>query len=534
MAISEQRNIIVIHLEDNALDAELTLEILHSAGLNCDIRRVYRFDEFQTLLQEYAEHKNFDMILADYNMPGFDGLTALRMTRQIDSDLPFILLSGALGEELAVELLRSGATDYVLKNNMQRLAPVVSRAIEEHQIRLRERTSQTEIRQARDEAQKANAAKSRFLGRISHELRTPLNAIIGYTQLMQSDPMSEEQEHCAEQILKAGEHLLQLINEVLDITRIESGVIPMTIVPTSITPVIERAVDLVRPLAREAQVTIAVDGGPCDLQALVDKDRLAQVLINLITNAVKYNRPHGNVFVECHEERSGHIKLIVRDNGIGIPPSKMERLFTPFDRLDLENNSSIPGTGLGLTVSKALVENMGGVLGVVSSENEGTIFWLEVPISLYPNDHNPAGTQQQTKEVLPFHDAPDKVLIVEDNNATADFMERVLRRRGNYQIRRASSLQETYELLNTDVPDLILIDLNLPDGNGESIISEIQNRSEWSGIPVVVLTADASPERREKVTNSGARAYFTKPLKVNLLLEEINALLKEDRLTDGV
>jgi len=534
MATIEERNIIIIHLEDNALDAELTLEILHSAGLNCDIRRVYRFDEFQTLLQEYAEHKNFDMILADYNMPGFDGLTALRMTRQVDADLPFILLSGALGEELAVELLRSGATDYVLKNNMQRLAPVVSRAIEEHQVRLRERTSQTEIRQARDEAQKANAAKSRFLGRISHELRTPLNAIIGYTQLMQSDPMSDEQEHCAEQILKAGEYLLQLINEVLDITRIESGVIPMTIVPTSITPVIERAVDLIRPLAREAQVTISVDGGPCDLHALVDKDRLAQVLINLITNAVKYNRPGGNVYVECHEERPSYIKLIVRDNGIGIPPSKMERLFTPFDRLDLENDSSIPGTGLGLTVSKALIENMGGVLGVVSSENEGSIFWLEVPMSLYPNEHEPAGTQQQAKEALPFHDGRHKVLIVEDNIATADFMERVFSRRSNYQISTARSLQETFDLLNTAVPDLVLVDLNLPDGDGENIISEMQNRPEWSAIPVVVLTADATPERREKLTGLGVRAYFTKPLKVNQLLEEINVLLQEDRLSDGV
>jgi signal transduction histidine kinase len=387
--MADVSEITIIHLEDNSLDAELAAEMLFSSGLPCKVRRIYRLEEFRQCLQEYMETPTFDLVLADYNMPGFDGLTALRMTRQIDSDVPFILLSGALGEEVAVEILRSGATDYVLKNNMQRLSPVVKRAIQEYRIRQSERKSQLETRRARDEAQKANAAKSRFLGRISHELRTPLNAIIGYTQLMQADPMSEEQQHCSEQILKAGEHLLQLINEVLDITRIESGVIPMKIQPTLLAPVIDRSVDLVRPLARDAKVSISIDGGPCELNILADKDRLAQVLINLITNAVKYTRPNGYVFVECQQERPGFVKLLVRDTGLGIAPSKMERLFTPFDRLDLETNSSIPGTGLGLTVTKALVENMGGIIGVVSSENEGSIFWVEVPTSLqYPEEED--------------------------------------------------------------------------------------------------------------------------------------------------
>lgn len=387
--MSEHQPITIIHLEDDSLDVELTTEILQAGGIRCEIHHVNHQEGFRQLLQDYLHQDNFSLILADYNMPGFDGLTALRMTRQVDSDVPFILLSGALGEELAVELLRNGATDYVLKHNMQRLPHVVNRALEEYAVRLRQRKSDNEIRRARDEAQKANAAKSRFLGRISHELRTPLNAIIGYTQLMQSDPMTTEQQHCSSQILKAGEHLLQLINEVLDITQIESGAISLVIKHVAVTSVIERSVDLLRTLARDAGVTLSMEDSHCDISVLTDRDRLTQVVINLLTNAVKYTDRGGRVEINCEEVRPGIVRIYVRDTGIGIAPEKMERLFTPFDRLDLERDPNYAGTGLGLTVSKAIVEAMGGEIGVESTVGKGSTFWIEIP-GVLPDDSNGA------------------------------------------------------------------------------------------------------------------------------------------------
>ncbi len=519
------RLIKILHLEDNALDAELTQEMLQASGLNCEIQRVYRTEDFRSLLQKYLEQEDFDLILADYNMPGFDGFTALKMTRQVDSDVPFILLSGALGEELAVELLRTGATDYVLKNNMQRLPLVVRRAIDECEVRRREKQSQRELRRARDEAQKANSAKSRFLGRISHELRTPLNAIIGYTQLMQADPMSEEQQHCTDQILKAGEHLLHLINEVLDITRIESGVIPITIKPASIATIIHRSADLVRPMARDNKISISIDAGTCDVKVLVDQDRLTQVLLNLITNAVKYNRPGGSVFVECQDDGPGMVKVGVRDTGIGIPEEKIDRLFTPFDRLDLEKDSSIQGTGLGLTVSKAIMEAMGGTLGV-ETYKEGSMFWIEMPAYEADQETPMPGSSPALRAVQTFS-GQCNILLIEDHEPTADFLHRALTRRGKFCVKVARCGREAMDAVSNTRFDVAIVDLNLPDKSGEDLMKEMRQVPELSNMTFIVVTADVSPAREQEVVELGTYAYFTKPLNIGLLVDQITRVMQE-------
>lgn len=523
--MSPDTPITILHLEDNPLDAELTEELLHSSGVNCRLLRIMGKDDFRRCLQDFSNSPAFDLILADYNMPGFDGLAALHMTREVDKDVPFILLSGALGEELAVELLRTGATDYVLKHNIHRLPPVVKRAINEYEGKLRERKSQDEAKRARDEAEKANAAKSHFLGRMSHELRTPMNAIIGYTQLMQSDPMTEEQEHCAKQILKAGEHLLQLINEVLDITRIESGVIPITIKGNSLVPIMELAVDLVRPMARDANVTILTDGGPCDIQVLVDKDRLTQALINLITNAIKYNHREGVVFVECTREREGYVKILIRDTGIGIPPNKMERLFTPFDRLDIEAQTAIPGTGLGLTVTKALVDALGGTLGIVSSENEGTLFWIEVPeynAEDTPSAPDPGESAEAVEAATPS--GSYSILLVEAHAPTADFMLRVFKRRRNFEIRHVKTLFEAKSLLSAGTFDMVLTDSNMPDDNVESLLRFIVETPNHAQIPVIMLTSSICEDPKPDYPNLSC---ISKPIKITNLFAEINKCMRE-------
>jgi len=519
MAENTPDKISVLHLEDSALDAELTAEMLREAGLDCRIERLVRLEDFKAALQQFPSNWPYDIVLADYKLPGYDGMLALNLLREKSPHMPFVLLSGALGEELAVELLRNGATDYVLKHNLQRLPLVVRRALDEHQARLREIQNQQELRRARDEAQKANSAKGHFLGRISHELRTPLNAILGYTQLMQSDPMTDEQKHCSDRILKAGEHLLQLINEVLDITRIESGVITVNIQPTSISETIERAVDLVRPLARERNVTIHIDGGPCDLFALVDPDRLAQVLINLLTNSVKYNHDQGHVYVECQEENPVSVRVIVRDTGIGIPPDKAERLFTAFDRLDLEKDSTIPGTGLGLTVSKALIEAMHGSIGVNATETGGTVFWIDLPATSQPPDaHKDCFGDDCEAPSVPTLPADCRIVLIEAHDNSRDFVERVFQRRNSVKMTHAASLAQAREILKGQSPDLIIMELNFPDGRGEDLIREIKSDPGNSAVPIVITTVDPSAQRKADVAALGVADYFIKPIKINQFL----------------
>lgn len=514
-----------LHLEDSALDAELTAEALAEAGVDCAITRIVRLEKFEELLEDYPNRWTFDMVLADFKLPGYDGLAALRLLRRVDPHMPFVLLSGALGEELAVELLRNGATDYVLKHNLQRLPLVVRRAVAEHQSRLRDLASQQEIRKARDAAEKANSAKGRFLGRISHELRTPLNAILGYTQLIQADPLSEEQSHCADQILKAGEHLLQLINEVLDITRIESGVFSVNMGPTSLTAAIQRATDLIKPMARENGITIHTDSGPCDIFADGDSDRLAQVLINLLTNAIKYNRPRGDVYVECQGTVDGMAKILVRDTGIGISPDKLERLFTPFDRLDMERETKIQGTGLGLTVAKALVEAMDGTLTVSSTEGRGTTFCITLPRSeLYQDDG--IETSNETDEGKTPEDTASTVcctvLLVEDHEASRDFLKRVFARRGKIRISTAGSINDAIDQLQTLRPDVVVTDLNFAGRSGEDLLVHMKSDPHLKDIPVIVTTIDNDPAREQIVRDLGAVEYFSKPLDIIPFLDAIS------------
>jgi len=459
-------------------------------------------------------------------MPGFDGLMALKMTREKNQDIPFILFSGAVGEELAVELLRSGATDYVLKNNINRLAPVVRRAIEEHNIKLRDLQSQEEIKVARDEAQKANSAKSRFLSRVSHELRTPLNAIIGYAHLLKADPLTDEQQHCSVQILKAGEHLLGLINEVLDITRIESGVLSTNIEPTTISTVITHAIDLIKPLARSANVDILIEGAACDLVVMADRDRLVQVVINLVTNAVKYNRPGGKVTIDCRSENDGFVKMMVRDNGLGIPPDKMERLFTPFDRLDRERESTIPGTGLGLAVTKSLVETMGGSMGVVSSENEGSIFWVELPLADVP-----ANSPEDNNDIFTQQEAPCRVMLFTSDGSTAEFLAKVFGRQQNMLFSCLTIPDRVVNRLEQENPDVLIVDLAVRD-SAASVFEEIQNHDHLQQVPVIGLSSD--DVNASYAAYSHCRSVLAQPININTLLQTVRELQRTARQADGV
>jgi PAS domain S-box-containing protein len=681
----------ILHLEDDPHDTELAGVALKADGLQATIRRVDTRAAFETALLCDV----FDVILADYNLPGFDGLTAQAIARRVCPQTPFIFLSGMLGEELAVDRLKEGATDYVLKHRMARLPSAVRRARRESderadrrraedevrrlnaelEQRVRQRTEELQaattelarrdtrlqeseqwlraileyspaaiyvkdvegryllvnrqaerllgrergellgktdhevmvprladmhrendrraiseqralqieeaalesegirvlastkfplydaagavnavcgishdvterkraddqVRLARLEAERANLAKSDFISRMSHDLRTPLNAVLGFAQLLEIDRLTADQRDNVRQILSAGRHLLSLIDEVLDISRIEAGQLSMSPEPVSGLDVVIRAVDLVRPLAAQRGITIDVEGLPADDVALLaDRQRLTQILLNLLSNAVKYNRPEGRVTMRFERVPPGRCRISVADTGAGIPASKLKLLFQPFERLGAEQ-TAVEGTGLGLALSRALAEAMSGTLGVTSVVDRGSTFWVELAIAEgqkeQPSIVSPAAATTTTAPVrargfeqhtMINASKAGTVVYIEDNISNVRLMERVLRQRPRIELLHAPQGQEGLALVRGRTPDIVLLDMHLPDMSGEDVLRRLWEDPVSRRVPIVVLTADGTPGLNRRLRAAGATACLTKPLDINQVLQLMDELL---------
>jgi CheY-like chemotaxis protein len=363
---------------------------------------------------------------------------------------------------------------------------------------------------------------------MSHELRTPLNAVLGFGQLLEMDTLTSEQEEGVHQILKGGRHLLALINEVLDIARIESGHISLSLEAVQVHEAVTEALDLIRPLASDHGVALVVEVPNEMGYVRGDRQRLKQVLLNLLSNGVKYNRSGGTVTLRCSPTVDGGVRLDVADDGPGIGESDMGRLFIPFDRLGAEQ-TDVEGTGLGLALSKHLVEAMGGSLSAQSAPARGSTFTVELPATV--------GPEQQYEQMGGLDDAmpigPEvsgALLYIEDNAANLKLIERVIAGRPAYRLLTAMQGSLGLDLAKQHGPDLILLDLNLPDMPGSEVLRRLQTDPQTKDIPVVVISADATQDRIRKLLASGARAYLTKPLDVRRVLELVDETMKERRL----
>lgn len=386
--------------------------------------------------------------------------------------------------------------------------------------RVEERTR--ELQAAKEEAERASRAKSEFLSRMSHELRTPLNVILGFAQLMELDvePGSAAEENL-QQILQAGRHLLQLIEEVLDLSRIEAGRLDLSPEDLPLSEVVSEVIDLLRPLAHQRMITINSYVGHLPYYVRADRRRLRQVVMNLLSNAIKYNRDAGVVTITASVRPEGQrIRLSVADTGPGIPEDQQGRLFEPFERLGAEE-SGIEGTGIGLVTSKQLIEAMGGAIGFSSQPGQGSTFWIDIPLSEeQPQD-------EESTEVREMLEPTYTILYIEDNAANIRLVERILEERPDIRLLSAPSAMVGIELAQEHQPDLILLDLNLPGMNGFEAYERLKKDERTESIPVVAVTARAMPEDVRQGEQIGFVRYLTKPIGVRAFLELLRELLPQ-------
>jgi PAS domain S-box-containing protein len=389
------------------------------------------------------------------------------------------------------------------------------------------KASEQALAAAKSEADRANRAKSDFLSRMSHDLRTPLNAILGFAQLLEIDTLTAEQHESIRHILKGGGHLLDLINEVLDLARIESGHLSLSPEPVAICEIVQDVVELVWPLAARRGVTLQDEASQtCGTRHLLaDRSRINQILLNLLSNAVKYNREGGHVRVTCDDVPGNRVRIKVTDTGAGISPDKLQLLFEPFERLGAEQ-TTIEGTGLGLALSKALAEAMGGTLGVETEVDRGSTFWVELALAEAPGE-TASAVRRRPDASRPDSSVTGTVLYIEDNVSNQRLMERVCAQRPGVRLVGAANGQTGLDLARAEAPDLILLDLHLPDINGDEVLRRLWEDLRTRTIPVAVLSADANPAQARRLLAAGASAYLTKPLNISQVLKLLDDMLKQ-------
>jgi PAS domain S-box-containing protein len=387
-----------------------------------------------------------------------------------------------------------------------------------------------ELESARFVAEKANLAKSEFLSSMSHELRSPLNAILGFAQLLESDspPPTPVQKENITQILAAGWHLLKLIDEILDLSKIESGHVPLSPEPVSLSEVMLECRSMVEPLAQQRDIKLTFPRSDSPFFARADRTRVKQVLINLLTNAIKYNLPQGTVEVKCCEITPGRIRVSIRDTGAGLSPEQLAQLFQAFNRLGQEAGG-VEGTGIGLVVAKRLVELMGGVIGVESTVGMGSVFWFELVSVGEPRLSADAGSAAGHDVVQPLPQRQERqhtLLYVEDNPANLKLVEQIIARHPDIYLLTAINGNSGLEIARASKPDVILMDINLPDISGIEALRILRSDPVLARIPVVALSANAMPRDIKNGLQAGFFRYITKPIKINEFMNALNDALE--------
>jgi signal transduction histidine kinase/ActR/RegA family two-component response regulator len=412
---------------------------------------------------------------------------------------------------------------------------------EAEQARADAERARAEADRARTEAERANQAKSEFLSRMSHELRTPLNAVLGFGQLLQATPMTDDDAEMVDAIIKAGRHLLDLINDVLDLSRVEAGSMAISAEPVHVGDLVADTMQLVRPMATDRRIDLTTDAERCQQYVHTDRQRARQILLNLLSNAIKYNRDAGQVAITCTVGPKT-VRVAVADTGPGIDPAHHDQLFEPFQRLGAEG-SAVEGTGLGLALSRNLAQRLGGDLGVASTPGNGSTFWIDLPLADPPAEASDAVDEGDVAQVVRRTDGDGSVggvtarltlLLVEDNLANLRVVEAVLRRRRpDVQVLPVMQGSLAVDLAVEHQPDMVLLDLHLPDLPGQQVLQRLKADPRTRHIPVVIASADATPGRQQRLRDLGAHDYLAKPYNIARFLTVIDDAVNQNTISGG-
>jgi len=429
------------------------------------------------------------------------------------------------GKETVVSY--NATTFYDRDRRLQGVFTAARDVTESRRLDLALKETNVDLQIAKFTAEKANLAKSDFLSSMSHELRSPLNAILGFAQLIESDspPPTLSQKRNVDQILQAGWYLLELINEILDLALIESGKLSLVLEPISLAEVIQECQTMMESQAQKRGISMCFPEFETTYFVKADHTRLKQVLINLLSNAIKYNKPDGAVAVNYVVVNPERIRICIQDSGKGLTPEQLTQLFQPFNRLGQEGNVD-EGTGIGLVVSKRLIELMGGVINVESTVGKGSMFWVEMDLAAKTQPLvDIADAVVVAQASIQTDEEPRTLLYVEDNPANLLLVENIIARRADIRLLRALDGHSGVEIARTTRPDVILMDINLPGISGIDALKILAGDPLTAHIPIIALSANAMPHDIEKGLEAGFFRYLTKPIKVNEFLATLNLAL---------
>jgi signal transduction histidine kinase len=505
----------IIHLEDNPLDHKLARAQLVADGLHTHITRVETEPDFRAAL---ASDDDIDLILADYNLPQFTGLAALRLAADARPGVPVIIVSGAMGEQAAVDILKAGATDYILKDHLERLAPAVRRALREAQDRRAAERAEQDVRRAKDLAEAANRAKDHFLAVLSHELRTPLTPTLTTIQSMEADPnLPAEFRESVEVIRRNVELEVRLIDDLLDLTRVSRGKLELNLQRTDGHDVLRQAVAICDSDLRGKQLALTLELTAGSVVVLADPARFQQILWNLLKNAVKFTPVGGRVHVRTFNtatpgEAARGFAVEVTDTGIGIEPDVLGKIFDAFEQGGKEITRQFGGLGLGLAISRALAEQHGGTLTAASGgAGRGATFTVELPVAapapVAANAPTPADGCSPDQLV------GCRVLLVDDHIDTARAMGRLLQRWGCV-VQTADTVASALQAAAAVRPDVLVSDIGLPDGSGLDLIRQLLTRHPVRGIAVSGFGMEEDVDRSRA---AGFIEHLVKPVDLKRL-----------------